>query len=388
MLKQLLVGAVLSTTLMGFVGCAKQEFQKVDEKAAAAAVGARFLPAKVDILVVPDNSASVNMAYQVLQAQFSGFIQNLSNRNWDYHVARSPISYSGGYYPIRQVLVNPKFNTSTLPDGTPNPSSGTVPSDRALTNASAFQILDGTAATDSFDRTFTNTYNTLVEADRDQYTGFLREDAPLAIVVVTNGYEGTITDVRGNYLSNGYSELQRHAANFLALKGGSKSLLHFFAIAANRYSDGNATSYCLTQYSASRPGTAYRAMSELISGPGLSHDFCDSSSLTNALNSIAAKLEEKKQSYVYSRIVLDREPVPSSIRVMRPDGTQVPEGPVDGWQYRGFMSDVPTITAIQDAGRIIALSPGLSRRTGYVIELTGSARFIGDQEPQIYFQRR
>src|SRR5207245_994299 len=132
----------------------------------------------VDILVVPDNTGSINQALTTLQNQLNGFATQM-NSTWDYHLARSMIQNPS---PINRVLVNPTYNTPYLPDGTIGSYNGIVPSDRAVTDPNSFPLLDSSLPTGAADYTYSNTYNALFNAKQDTYANFIRPDALLAII--------------------------------------------------------------------------------------------------------------------------------------------------------------------------------------------------------------
>ena len=102
-------------------GCAPPEYRKQQFSTQASSAGSRFIPAKIDIVFVPDNSASLNIAMSTVQSQLANFTNELKSMYWDYHVARSLMINPSA---ITQVLVNPQFNVDHLPDGTAIPTTG------------------------------------------------------------------------------------------------------------------------------------------------------------------------------------------------------------------------------------------------------------------------
>lgn len=400
MLKQLFIAVGISSAVIGvigFSGCAKQEFRKEQFTASASAVGFRYLPAKVDILMVPDNTGSTNNIFPQLQGTMSGFISSLQGKYWDYHVGRSPVYYSGGTRHVSNpILVNGQFNTNVLADGSTVATTGLVPSDRATTNLNAFPILEDTGnATGSGDDTYYNTILALQNAKADTYTNFLRPDAILAVVVVTNGYDRNITDQNGALTGAGSANLQNYANQLIAIKGSSK-LIRFYSVAAYGYLDGGANSYCLSPGGTSRPGKGFFDMIQFI--PGLQKfdgngtdliNVCNPYALSNVMGNIEANLEVIRESYVYSNIVLTDEPRPESIQLSSKDKGAIPQNDTNGWSYKG-LNTVYTVTGIFDEKTqiITPLTPGLNRRTGYVIQLNGTAQLIGSDEPSLIYEKR
>lgn len=388
----LLVVAFIVVLGVSIVGCAKQQFVKQQfNEAVAAASGSRTLPAKVDILLVPDNTGSVNVAFTQLQSELANFVSNLQSQAWDYHIASSPIDYQGSYYPINQVLVNPTYNTTTASDGTAlNPTSDVVPANYAVTSVNNFQMMSLPTNAGNGDNTYINTYNTLSHA-KSGGSNFLRPDAPLAIVVITNGYDGTVTDSTGTFLSNGTQNLQNYANELSALKGSS-SMVRFYPIAAYRYNIGQSSNYCLTPGGQSFIGTSYFAMNTYLPGLGQydssgneTEDFCNMTSLTNVFNDIQANLQSMVQDYVYSAIVLSDEPVINSDFQVTKNGNVLPQDPNNGWEYLGYESNFCTVTSVinPSTGVESPITPCLFQQTGYVIQLNGSAQMWGGDVPNV-----
>lgn len=403
MLKQLFaITAVGCTSLavLSFIGCAKQEYRKEQYVTNGAAVGFRYLPAKVDILMVPDNTGSTNSIFGQLQGQLSSFVSGMQDKFWDYHVGRSPIYYpSGAAKTITRVLVNGKFNTPYLEDGTTVTSGGIVPSDRAETNPNNFPILENVFATGAGDDGYANTIAALSNAKSDAHTNFLRSDALLAIVVITNGYDRNVTDATGSYTSNGSQSLNSYANQLINIKGSSR-LIRFYPVAAYGYADGTSN-YCLAPGGTSRPGWSYLNMNGLLQG--ISANVCDAGAMSNVLANIEENLNAVRQAYVYSNIVLEEEPKEDSIEVYK-NGTMLSQSPTNGWQYKG-KGTVATVSGICDPtvhtnndtsgickddhgkpGTIVPVQ--LSSRTGYVIQLNGSARLLGSDSPDLIYEKR
>lgn len=394
--------AAYALVAMALTSCAKEEFQKQTVQATAAAVGFRQIPAKVDILIVPDNSPSVNGALSTVQSKLGSFVSSLQNQYWDYHVAKSFIVNPS---PIREVLVNPEFNTRFLKDGTDIGTSHMVVAPYARTNPNAFSLLPSTTTASSNDRTYENTYNNLVEVTTTgAAVNFLRPDAMLAIIVVTNGAEGSV-DSNGNGAidsSSAWSLLEQYAESFKSLKNYDERLIRFYPIASYALHNSTTGTSCLAPGGTALPGGSYFAMNNYIPGLPMYNtsggeilNFCNSGSLNNVLGDIAANLNIIKQAYVHSNIVLDEEPIESTLVVSK-NGQTLAKDPTNGWQYRGF-GTVYTITHILDEsgteqpifcpGSTTQIC-GLNRKTGYVIELNGSARMVGSDVPGVSYEAR
>jgi hypothetical protein len=393
MWKQTLGAVLVGSVILGISGCSKQEFVKQQFTADASAVGSRYLPAKVDIVMVPDNTASLNAVFTTVQPTLSSFVNSLQGQQWDYHVGRVSI-----YNPsnITQVLVNPQTNVATLPDGTPNPGiGGIVPSDRAITDPNAFPLLETVYATGNGDYTYSNLINKLQAAQADTYTNFLRPDALLAIVVITNGYEVEVQSDPYNSSTLSQNALQNFAAQLTSLKGSSR-LIRFYPVAAYGYHANG----CLTSNGTAFQGLSYLNMAQYFQslpqydgGGNPTMDFCSFSSLSNVLNDIAANLTNFKQDYVYSNIVIGDQPVVDSIHVYK-NGSEISRNATNGWSYPCASCDstgygsVYTVTGIYDETSNTITPISLNRQSGYVIQLNGSGRMIGNDTPNLSYEKQ
>ncbi len=362
--------------------CGKQEFRKTEFSEAAAAIGSRTLPAKVDIVLVPDNSASLSSAFNIIQDQLSQFISKLDNENWDYHVAKS---YMINPDPIRSVLVNPKYNSTTLPDGTPNPSASLVPTTAAIDSLNLFLPIIGRIdqSTGSRDETYANTYNKLFEAMNNSTArnlNLFRQDALLAIIILTNGAEYSIDPYHDSTFRGSFS-LSYWAERFRSLKT-LPQLLRFYPVAASSARPRFAGDYC--HGSTAYNGASYTNIVPTYL-PGLKFDFCDSSVLSNVFTEIASHLSSIRQNFIFSKIVLEQEPVASTIKVYK-NGNLLSQDNTNGWTYLGGPQTVSIITGIEDSnGQIQPFNA--NARTGWVIELHGSAVLRGNDTYNVDYSR-
>ncbi|MBI2606373.1 MAG: hypothetical protein HYW49_09865 [Deltaproteobacteria bacterium] len=389
--------ALISAMALG--GCGKQEYRKAEFAATSQEAGARQLPAKVDIVIVPDNSGSMNAALATVESQMAGFVSSLRSKYWDFRIAKTAIINPS---PIQKVLVNPDFNGATLPDGTPNPNAATVvPSANALTDAGSFlPLVTSLDATGAPDLAYQNTEANVraVTFTSDGGTGWptkdysvlgvnptlpavspplLRKDALLAVIVLTNGAEYSVDPNHNGYLST--TQLSTWAAKFKALRV-SPSLVRFYPIAAN---SAYAAGGCLG--GPAYIGTSYTRMVTDGYLPGKAFNICDFSALSNVLTSIENDLTITRESYVRSYIVIPHEPIVSSIRVYK-NGVQLSQGETNGWVYEGGPKTVSTVSGILSSnGQIIPFTA--DQQTGYVIRLNGSARLIGNDVPDVQYQR-
>lgn len=375
--------AILLLAVLALAGCAKEEYRKQIYQQSSGSVGFRYLPAKVDIIIVPDNTDSANNAMPIIQANLGGFISGMQSMYWDYHVAKSDMINPSA---INRVLVHPTYNSSTLSDGTFVQNTGIVPPGPAVTNPSNFSLLPSSSYSPNSDETFNYLIGNLNAAKNDTVTNFLRPDALLAVIVVTNGFEGNIDP---GYNGVNQTVANNYAASLIGIKGNS-SLIRYFPVSATGYHTGNGSDSCLTPGGSSRDGRSYRSVlngGTFQSGAlqGNSFDFCSSAALSGVLSSISQNLDLVRQSYLYTRIVLKEEPIESTLKVFK-NGRQLING--SEWAYKGFQTNVPTVTGIEDPITHTTLAVSLNKDTGYVIELYGSGVMRGNDQPRYEYEKR
>lgn len=374
-----IISAVITAALVAsstvLTGCGKEEYVKQEFTASSQGSGFRSVPAKVDIVFVPDNSGSMNTALSTVEGQISGFVSSLRSKYWDYRVAKSLMI---GPAPIQQVLVNPDFMGANLPDGTPNPDSNPVPASQAITNPSLFLPLVTSLSVGGIDNTYSNTYNNLFNATAQPGTssGLLRKDVMLAIIVLTNGAEYSV-DPNHNGMVN-TTQLANWANQYKNNLRSSSGLVRFYPISAKSATSNGC------QGGPAYIGSSYSKMVTDGYLKGIAFDICDMGALSNVLSSIESDLNVTRGAFVHEYIVLKEEPLVGTIHVFK-NGTEIPESASNGWTYEGHKS-VYTITGIQETnGSITPFNSDY--QTGYTIHLNGSAKMIGNDYPTITYSK-
>lgn len=378
--RQTVVGLVLFSSLsfltLSFISCSKQEFVRQQYTANGSEIGFRYIPAKVDLVLVPDNTASIGYAFNTLTSRFNSFISTLRGQYWDYHVMRSLLFNPD---PISNALVNPDYNSATYPDGTPNPNTDLVPGSVAITNPADFPIIRRSDVVGNV--TIDNTMEELIpniQAARNTPNHFVREDALLAIVIITNGADKNLIENESDARSKpSLTKVQTAASEIKSLKNNS-ALVRFYPIVSYNYYIGGQ---CYGDNAFI--GSGYTKLLDYLRG--LSADFCDANALNQVLAAIAEDLRIVRQSYIFSNIILEHEPIEESIEVSR-NGEKIPHDTAHGWTYEGFKT-VYAVTGILDPSGTI--QPFFSnRRTGFVIALHGDAQMKGSDSPNIQYERK
>lgn len=394
----LLLGVLMTALTFSLValltGCGKEEYVKQEFTENYAAAGQRYLPAKVDIVMVPDNSGSISYGFDVVQNQLYTFINELYSKDWDYHFMRSYMIKPAA---ISKVLVNPNYNGPTLPDGTPNPDPKIVPAANAVTTVNAMMPLLGSldTSTGSQDDTYSNTFSKLLEA-KNAGKNYIRNGAILAIIVLTNGSEFSVDPFHDGTISS--SNLSYWANKFKSLKNNTKELVRFYSIAADQWYSGNSGNSCLVDGGKAFVGWSYSKMVTDNYLPGKSYNFCNSGTLSSVLADISADLQIVQQSLIYSYIVLPKKPLESSIHVYR-NGQEIPKNNLNGWSYECKEPGEPGYTAAYSCPREVYTVSGIDQgngvvqpfsaqpQSGYIIKLNGTAVMKGSDTPSVVYSK-
>ncbi|MGZ3650246.1 MAG: hypothetical protein ACXVB9_15660 [Bdellovibrionota bacterium] len=360
--------ALAALTLLS--SCGKKEFQKLDYTTSAVAGQYVYIKPKLDLVIFQDNSDSIANAMAQLKPQLASFLSSLDT-NWEYRVVVLPLLYQQSSLASKYVLAT-DCSAITGVAGCVNSS-----------NVSFFNNLGG-------DSGWLNSRNTAVgNADKGfNYmnlninslvgSSFFRPDSLKAFMVVSNGEDNTnvtyITRADGATLGIDYSSATTMASfnAYLSYFQGLKtsiSLTKFYSVvAAQQYSNcwGGGMTYMGKRYM------------DLASGlGGTSFDLCNGG-LPNVLADISTSLKTVVQTVEFNYVVISAtdEPDPSSI-VLKKNGVTLSQSATNGWTYVGYRSgptsDYPTVGNTQ---------------TGYMVQLNGSAKFLGSDTISIDYQKK
>lgn len=386
-------------------GCGSQSFVVANLKKNVE--GGHFLvPAKVDIVFAEDDTGSIMEAYPDLTAQIPGFLEGLKENGWDYHFATIPLTqtrefnqilasnYDGNWatevstslwaapFPGADFL-DPKIRINQRYFRTPQSYSDFLnPQD--LSNSYAqyepgFQRI----------REFFN----LDPSDTDRNLNlseskFLRPDALSIVVVVSNGEDSSgvtfcerESDGRiGPCEEMGYPEdgtmessFQEYRSSFLSLARGDQTA-NFKFYAAVATSDNGS---CLG--SRAYRGNRYIRMAGELAG-GI-YDLC-SQPISTVLEGLSQNLHNIRLQLRVRYLILEEEPIPSSIVITKfPKGDRskpivLENSSTNGWT---LLDGIQSVYTIDDP-------IPMNEATGYVIELHGDAKIVGDDQVDVYYK--
>lgn len=364
--------ALAFTALSLLSSCGKQDFQKQDFSSSAVAGQYVYIKPKLDLVIFQDNSDSIAMAMGKLKPQLASFVSQLDT-NWEYRVVVMPLLYQTSFS-YKYVLAT-DCSTVTGAAG-------------CTTSASAFNALgadsgwinsqNSAAGNTDLGFAYMNyNINNLTSG------GFLRSDSTKAIMIVSNGEDHTNVAYKTmvgygtqQFIDYNSSVTQNSFNSYLTYFNGLKSsiqLSKMYAVVAQ----GNYTS-CFGGGSgdgATFAGIRYMTMAQDIGG--VSYDLCGGG-LNSVLNDISSSLKTVVQTVEFNYVVISSssEPDPSTI-VLKKNGVTLSKSSTNGWTYVGYRSgptsDSPTVG---------------NNQTGYMVQLAGSAKFLGSDTISIDFQKK
>lgn len=345
---------VFFVTLAVLSACGNEKYNKQTVQASAVANQYVTTKPKIDIIVFQDNSDSL-MFGPINSLNLQNFVSNLSS-NWDYHFTVLPL--------LSAKSISSKYVIAESCSGISGVNKCLTTSQASQFNTSGDYgwIRTTNSSIGSADKGFQNMQANLTQASLTS-SGFLRPDAALAVIVLSNGED--TSGVGYSTRSDGVSYLDYDHPSTIASYNQYKSFFTNFKVTANMSQFYSVVSAyggtCLG--SSSYKGKRYMDMSDDLGSRY--YNICNNE-INSVMSDISSQLVAVTESVIFNYTVLDRKPLESSI-VVRKNGAVVPKSTTNGWSYAGYLTDQPT-----------AYYPTLSNpRTGYMIKLNGSAVYQG-----------
>jgi hypothetical protein len=292
-MKKVLIAIVLLG--LSTVGCSNQQFViPPQEQSFPQSVTYNN---KVDVLVMIDNSLSMDLYQNRLAAQAGSMIDTLNSYSMDYQIAVVTSDIISGGNGGRFLGTGPKFLTATTAD------LKSLLQTRIKAGTNGHDVEQGMA---SIKRVLSPTYLA------GEGKGFLREDALLAIIALTSEDDNSVGNINDdiaffNQLKPpGETSKQNWVLNFI----GVDDL------------DSVCSSSTTTDYK--EPGVRWIELAKHSGGK--IESICESS-LGVAANNIRARIVQ-----IMTDFYLDREPLLDSVSVLV-NGVVVPKDNINGWQY-------------------------------------------------------
>lgn len=281
------------------IGCSQQDFGLPAESQQAASNVT--YNNKVDILLMVDNSPSMSPYQGKFSQQVPAMIQQFNQAGLDYHIAVVTTDMrTGGNGGM--MIGSPRYLTK----GSSNLIQALQARVSIGDNGSELE-----RGLESLQTVLQPSYLT------NQGSGFFRDDAVLAMVVLTN--EDDYSAGSTSSFRNFFDQLKP------PMKGISKAwVMNFIGVISD-------TGTCRTTADFKDPGIKYMSLAD-YSG-GIKASVCDAS-LADATKNLRQRIVE-----ILSEVVLKRVPKIESIRVYV-NGTLVPRSSVNGWEYNSTSNSI------------------------------------------------
>lgn len=281
------------------VACSKTEFG-LGEESEQFAAGVTYNN-KVDIILMVDNSSSMLQYQNKFSSEVPSMIGHLNRLNLDYHIAVVTSDMRSGGNGGRFVG-SPRF----LSKSTPN-----------LVSTLQSRVTVGQNGSD-LERGLESLKTVLQPRYlQGEGAGFFRDDALLAMIVLTNEDDYSADSV--NTLKQYFDSIKPPVTNV-----GKSWILNFIGVVTI---DGQ----CRTTADFKEAGLRYMELAD-HSG-GIKESICESS-LGGAVSNVRARIVE-----ILSEYKLPRRPVVDSIQVTI-NGKTVAKDPVNGWSYSSEANSV------------------------------------------------
>lgn len=282
-----------------------------------------FVPRKLDVLMVVDNSGSMSASQSSLATNFPSFINYFKNKGYDYRIA---VTTSDAYYGDQFVssgcsLCNvnqTRFRkgasgVSILDNNTPN-----------LTSVFSENVSVGTSGSGD-ERAFSSIKAALSSSLN---VGFHRPDAFLAVIIISDSDDFSHDDIN---LNESYSQPTLHpVTNYVtylnSFTNGQPKLDYSVSTI------GVLDTTCRDRLaSENKISNRYMTLSDLTGGS--KNSICNS--FATVLDNISTSIASQTQASFH----LSRPPIISSIRVIV-DGVLVPQSATNGWSYNASTQTV------------------------------------------------
>jgi hypothetical protein len=283
---------------------------------------AQYIPRKVDILWVVDNSGSMESSQTNLANNFSAFISKFITSDSDFHMA---VTTSDAYLAPYSSSYS---SFSRIRDGAGSIHSGVFVIDKNtpdMANVFLKNIKQGISGAGD-ERAFSSFQATLGDSWN---TSFRRPDAFLAVIIVSDeddfSHNDSTSGMSSYYFMENYNDPKIYSVQsyvdfltgYTAVAGAGKNF------SVNTISILDSTCLAQLQNSAQKIGQRYIALADATGGQKIS--LC--SDFSQSLQVLSESIVE-----LSSVFQLTREPVVETLAVIV-DGIVVPQDATNGWTY-------------------------------------------------------
>lgn len=414
--RTLTIAALLIAGAAAVSGCGPTPYAATSTVEAQTAPGSFVIPPKVDILLVEDDTGSMDEAYPQISQQIlgtattPGLLDMLDNQNWDYHFATIPLTtYNSN--PVTQIAAS-KYD-SNWRSSWQQPFPGAVPNAPGMVPSNLFRFPNLNSYTGFLSLSNINTSLGGLEAGLDNITNslyqlksqastndFIRDDAMLVVLMVGNGNDtsrvnyckrqtdgltvpceqvsGTVDcgadmslwGAPGATCRSAQRSLNYYAQAIQALKSNPAALKFYAAVSAsNTYPNSCQGGYAYQ-------GSRYQAVASMLGGA--SFDICSSSSaLGQAISSIGSNLQSVRIAMHTRYLPISQDADVGSIVVTRADGVVIPQDSNNGWTYAGWVD-----------GYAIDYPIPMDHFDSFAVELHGSSKLVGNMSANVDYKTK
>jgi hypothetical protein len=313
-----LLALICFSSLTTFVGCDKGGSTfSIGSNTAQFQQASLFVPRKLDVLFVVDNSGSMSSSQTSLATNFPSFISYFKNKGYDFRIA---VTTTDAFYGDQFVGTGCSLCVASQAQF----RSGTSPKIYTVDNNtvnidSVFGSNVQVGTTGSGDERAFSSMKAALSSSLN--AGFHRSDAYLSVILVSDEEDFSHDDTSMN---ESYTQPTLHTV------ASYKNFLETFT-KANATTDFSVSTIsvldetCRASLGAGRKiGQRYMQLADLTGGS--KNSLCNN--FDSVLNNISATIMAQTQA----EFKLNRKPIVSSIRVII-DGVLVPESATDGYLY-------------------------------------------------------
>lgn len=366
------------------------------------------IPAKMDLVMFQDNTGSWIQAMNQVQAAMPQFLDDLESGGWDYRFAAgllvpqpapTPFTMSSllaSYTrPLNQVMTS-KFDPNWGSQWQ-EPFPGATLQNTQGVSSSLFKFpwqFTHFVQTANINNALTANEPGFATIDRTLSIspGVLRPDALTVILVIGNGNDtsglpsnnylmqmvdrgdGQMIPAPGEDISTFNYYRQRFES--LVTSGQTAGVKFYSAVA--KQTNLTALQNCIFSYA--RYSDRYIRMSQAFNTP--SFDICSGpQAITSLFADLKSQLQQTRMAFVSEYVMLDSEPNPATLQVIRypggntAQGQIVPESETSGYEYVG-----------QQTVHLISAPVQLNLTTGFAIRLSGDYLLRGDDQIEVFYK--
>jgi hypothetical protein len=365
--------------------CGPQTFVPGVVRSRQSAAGSITIPAKVDVVFGLSQNMTMLNIFPGLQSEISNFMGKLQNSGWNYRYVGIPLGYSqvnnSTVFPLNNKISISRYDTNTPQPNWLPPYPGANYNDPLLGIASNLVSANFTypaPSVSSGHMAYGLEYGLRNQSEfvsrADVQSQFLRPDALLAVITLSNGEDRSYGTPPPAGTTGAWTYNTAQVNNALTAISSAKSspaLVKYYSMVAH------LTTSCLGGGNWS--GIRYESFADHFGGGKV--DIC-TTPLSAAFSAVAQNIQGTPLPFRRNFLTIASEPKVGSIRVIRyangdiNSPVEVPEDATNGWTLAGYLTNQATID-----------DPiPMDIRTGYMIELHGSARLIGSDSADVIFQ--